>query len=186
MVSNDNTISYEVENFSSDKHNKIQQLARDVKHKLKNTFTNRQYTPLTFYEFHMIDHLYKLFNTTPLKTIAQYISYDGYIQNYLNILIFSKEVVRAEEVEQELKGYTVRQLETLIKEVKSTTFAGKNKRKEELYTEIQCNILLMILTFKIMEKRYTPYVRRVIKRIFNQLSTDNFMNTMETLRFLEN
>lgn len=36
----------------------------------------------------------------------------------------------------------------------------------------------MILTFKSLEKDYNPYVRRIIKRIFNQLSADSFMNTM--------
>ena len=93
LVSNDNTISYEAENYGTDKKDKVQQFFRDVKNKLKNTFTNTIYTPLTFYEFHMIDHLYKLVKEVPLTTMSQAIAYEPYIPNFLNILSFTKEVV---------------------------------------------------------------------------------------------
>lgn len=83
LVSNDNTISYESENFASDKKNKLQQFYLDAKTGFKHTFINSQYTPLTFYEFHVVDHLHKLYLSKDLREIARFIAREPFITNYL-------------------------------------------------------------------------------------------------------
>lgn len=90
LVSNDNTISYENENFASDKKDKLQQAWQGLKKSVSKKLGNTVYTPLTFYEFHMVDHLHKLFKSVPLSTLASSIPQEPYISNYLNIIAFTK------------------------------------------------------------------------------------------------
>lgn len=63
------------ENSADDKKDTLAQKFKMVKDKIKNTFSNNVYKPLTFYEFHMVDHLHNNYLSLPNDKIFEFIPY---------------------------------------------------------------------------------------------------------------
>ena len=84
MIKNtDNTISYENSHYANDTKNKLQQGWNNFKNKFKNTFTNNVFVPLNFYQFHMIDHLNKVFMEIPFEKLTRSMAYEPCVANMI-------------------------------------------------------------------------------------------------------